>query len=140
MKKDIVDRLFDEDLEKKANDPGQRLKDLPVDDRPYEKCFKFGPEILSDRELLAIILKSGAEGACSLKVAQEVLTMPDGSMSFLALHHKTAESLMKIRGIGKVKAVTLKCVAEISDRISKASFGKNMIFSTASEVDLYFDF
>ena len=129
MKKNVADLYSVDNFEEKKKNSEQRVKDMPVDDRPYEKCFKFGPEILSDRELLAIILKCGAEGACSLKVAQDVLTMPDGSLSFLALHHKTAESLMKIRGIGKIKAVTLKCVAEISDRISKASFGRNVNFS-----------
>lgn len=138
MKKDVADHYFVDNSEEKTRGTGQRVRDMPVDDRPYEKCFKYGPGVLSDRELLAIILKSGAEGACSLKVAQEVLTMPDGSLNFLALHHKTAESLMKIRGIGRVKAVTLKCIAEISERIAKASFGKKVNFSLACEVAGYY--
>ena len=34
------------------------IKDLPVNDRPYEKCFAKGPEYLTDVELLAVILLS----------------------------------------------------------------------------------
>ena len=35
------------------------IKDLPVNDRPYEKCFAKGPEYLTDVELLAVILRTG---------------------------------------------------------------------------------
>ena len=35
------------------------MKERPVSERPYEKCLEYGPESLSDGELLAVILRSG---------------------------------------------------------------------------------
>ena len=40
----------------------QTIKDWPEDDRPREKLTKFGPEALSNAELLAIILRTGSKG------------------------------------------------------------------------------
>ena len=39
--------------------PALRIEDMPVQDRPYEKCLSHGCASLSDRELLAIILRCG---------------------------------------------------------------------------------
>ncbi len=121
-----------------ASQASRCVKDLPLDDRPYEKCFKHGPETLTDRELLAVILKCGSLGDSSLDLSEKVLAMPDGSLSILALKHKSIASLMKIKGIGKVKAVTLKCIAEISNRLSRASFVKGIDFKKPSEIANYY--
>ncbi len=124
--------------EKEEPEKGMTMKEYPPDERPYEKCFKMGANILSDSELIAVILKCGAEGSTSLEVAREILKMPDGTLSLLALHSKSLASLMKVRGIGQVKAVTLKCVAELAARIARESFRNSVFFSNASEVAGYY--
>ncbi|MCR4655414.1 MAG: DNA repair protein RadC [Lachnospiraceae bacterium] len=114
------------------------VKDLPSDERPYEKCFKLGAQSLTDTELIAVILKNGAGGSSSLELARNILSMADGTTSILALKHKSVASLMKIRGIGKVKAVTLKCVSEISERVSRASYARGVDFKHPSEIANYY--
>ena len=38
----------------------QTMKEIPVNDRPYERCIKQGPEALSDEELLSVIIRTGS--------------------------------------------------------------------------------
>ena len=42
------------------------MKEIPVNDRPYERCIKQGPEALSDEELLSVIIRTGSRKANSL--------------------------------------------------------------------------
>ena len=92
------------------------IKNLPEEQRPYEKCFKQGENTLSDSELLAVILRSGTQGKNSLALAQEILHfMEDSAYCRLAgLIHVSLQDLMRIHGIGQVKAVQLKCIGELS--------------------------
>ena len=55
------------------------IKNLPEEQRPYEKCFKQGENTLSDSELLAVILRSGTQGKNSLALAQEILHFMEDS-------------------------------------------------------------
>ena len=57
------------------------IKNLPEDQRPYEKCFYQGEDTLSDSELLAVILRSGTREQNSLSLAQTVLQDYGDSLS-----------------------------------------------------------
>ena len=51
---------------------------LPEEDRPYEKCIRYGVQALTNRELLAVILRTGAKGKHVLDLAGELLNLvPD---------------------------------------------------------------
>lgn len=54
------------------------IKEIPAQERPYEKCLVYGPENLSDSELLAVILRSGTTGISSLELARTILHEGDG--------------------------------------------------------------
>ena len=49
------------------------VKELPDSEKPYEKFLTYGPEYLSDAELLAVIIRSGTSGLKSVEVAQNLL-------------------------------------------------------------------
>ena len=51
------------------------MKELPVTERPYEKCEKNGAGTLSDAELLAIILKTGTRGDKVMDLAVQLLNL-----------------------------------------------------------------
>ena len=96
------------------------IKDIPPQDRPYEKCLEFGAEHLTDAELLAVILRTGRRGSSSLELSYEVLNLPHTKSQGLAgLYHLSAQELMKIPGVRKVKAIQLKCIGELSRRMSR---------------------
>ena len=88
------------------------VKELPESEKPYEKCLRFGAEYLSDAELLAVIIRTGTAGKKSIDVAQEILSRNEKSL--LNLYYLSVKELVSIPGIGKVKAVQLKCLAEIN--------------------------
>ena len=58
------------------------LKELPVSERPYEKCEKYGVSSLSDAELLAVIIKSGSQGERSVEVAFSCANCSVSKISF----------------------------------------------------------
>lgn len=96
----------------------QTMRELPVSERPYEKCECFGPEALSDAELLAVILRTGSRGETSLALAGRILSscQPEG---ILGLLHLSLPELTEIKGIGRVKGLELLCIGELSRRIWK---------------------
>lgn len=92
------------------------IKNIPIMERPYEKMIMYGEKALTNTELLSIIIKNGTKEESSLEIAQKLLNL-DKNLRFLQTI--SIEELMKINGIGKVKAVELKAVGEIAKRISK---------------------
>lgn len=95
-----------------------KIKDLPVGERPYEKLEKLGPQVLSDAELLAIIIKTGSRNETSVALAQRVLSENTGDKGLGFMYDLSIEQLRSIKGIGKVKAVQIKAVMELSKRIA----------------------
>lgn len=111
-------------------------KELPVSERPYEKCLLAGAQALSDAELLAVILKSGSRSMNVVALAQNILRA-DGK-NLLNLYHMSVEELMRFPGIGQVKAIQLKCVAELSRRIARTARSERVCLSDAASVADYY--
>lgn len=96
-----------------------KIKQLPETERPYEKMELYGETVLSNAELLAIIIKTGTKEESSVMIAQKLLSKNQKSKNNLDfLKEISIEELMKIKGIGKVKAIQLKAVAELAKRMS----------------------
>lgn len=90
---------------------------MPDLEKPYEKLEKYGANMLSDAELLAIILKTGNKNESSVILAQKILkNNPYSHYGLRFTHHISINELMKFKGIGKVKAITLLAVGEIIKR------------------------
>lgn len=95
-----------------------KMKELPLSERPYEKLELYGAEKLSNAELLAIIIKTGTKEKTVVTIAQEILKLQtDNNLRFL--QDLTIKDFMQIKGIGKVKAIQLKAVAELTKRIAR---------------------
>jgi DNA repair protein RadC len=94
------------------------MKDLPEFERPYEKLEYFGAEVLSDAELLAIIFRTGSRNMRAVELAQKLLSF-EKEEGLHGLYQYSLEELMNINGIGKVKAIQIKAVLELSKRISR---------------------
>lgn len=117
-----------------------RIKELPEEQRPYEKCIREGERALSDGELLAVILKNGVSGGNSLTLANDILSYTQNT-SFPGLQgllHLSLEQLRKIHGIGKVKAVQLKCIGELSRRIASESMRAQVSFNQPLSIAKYY--
>lgn len=98
-----------------------KMKELPLSERPYEKLEMYGSQTLSNSELLAIIIKSGTKEETSVGVAQKILALKNNTQKddLRFLQELSIEEFMKIKGIGKVKAIQLKAVCELAKRMSR---------------------
>lgn len=96
-----------------------KIKEMPLSERPYEKLEIFGAEILSNAELLAIILKTGTKQHSAISMAQQILKLGEHNQSLRFLQNISINEFMKIDGIGKVKAIQLKAIAELTKRIAR---------------------
>lgn len=116
------------------------MKELPETERPYEKCLSQGAGALSDSELLAVILKTGTRGSSSLHLANEILKYLQNSSypGLVGLHYISLEELTKIHGIGRVKAIQLKCIGELSKRIATASARSTLSFNNPVTIAQYY--
>lgn len=114
------------------------LKELPTKERPYEKCLEKGPEVLSDAELLAVIMRTGTKGVTSVDLARQILSVGGGG-GLMGLIQLKIPELCRIKGVGKAKAVQIKCIAELSRRIAKtASHGEKRCFDNPSVIADYY--
>lgn len=112
------------------------LKNLPESERPYERFRALGAESLSDAELLAIILKTGTKDMTSLELARSLLSSCQGNL--LNLYELTYEDLLEQKGIGPVKAIQLKAVAELSRRIARTNRGYQLQMNNPKTIADYF--
>lgn len=112
------------------------IKELPESERPYDKFVKYGPASLSDAELLAIILKTGTKELTSIDIARSILSGRHNNL--LNLYELSYDELIKYDGIGRIKAIQLKAVAELSSRISRTNSGYNLIMRNPNTVAEYY--
>lgn len=113
-----------------------KIKELPLSERPYEKLEKYGPESLSNAELLAIIIKTGTKEESSISIAQRILNLNKNveTKNLRFLQEIAIEEFMQIKGIGKVKALQLKAIGELTKRISRPIDNKKSIIRTPKDV------
>lgn len=114
------------------------IKDLADCERPYEKAARLGVQSLSDAELLALIMRTGTKDSSVLDLADRVLNAHDTQKGLLGLHLLRPAELEKIPGIGKVKAIQLLAVAEISRRMNLEKLEKKMEFHTPDTIAAYY--
>ena len=112
------------------------IKQIPKEDRPYERLINLGVEALSNEELLAIIIKSGTKEASSKDISKKLLSDIGGIRK---LNEITFEELKKYSGIGNVKACILSSVIELSKRInSEVETLKNIKLTSSDLVYKYY--
>lgn len=90
------------------------IKFLAEDDRPREKFLQKGKNALSDSELLAIIMGSGNREESVLELARKILTSVNNNWHQLSL--LSVKDLMKFKGIGEAKAISIITALEIGRR------------------------
>lgn len=92
---------------------GIRIRDTPADQRPRERLWASGVGVLTDRELLALILRTGRHGRSALELADELLA-EFGGVAELAI--AKPEELARWPGVGEAKAASLAAAFQLSRR------------------------
>ncbi|MBR5227350.1 MAG: DNA repair protein RadC [Clostridia bacterium] len=111
------------------------IKEIPNLDRPYEKFLKYGAHSLSDSELLAILIKNGSREMNCLELSKTLLSQHKSGLSgFNYLERASLSELMEHSGIGRVKAIQIKAIIELSKRIAN---NRQVITKVTTPKDIY---
>ena len=105
-----------------------KIKDLPKIDRPREKLEKYGPEKLSDSELLAILLRTGSKGLNVVELSRKIL----GKFSGNGLTKASFKDLKNTFGLGAAKACEIVACFELGRRLLQNK--KSQIYLTPKDV------
>lgn len=111
------------------------IKHWAKDDRPREKLLLNGAENLSNSELLAILIHNGSREKSAVDLAKEVLKLGKDNLSELG--RLSIKDLMKIKGIGEAKAITIAAALELGRRRQTANPLQKTIISTSRDIADY---
>ncbi len=93
-----------------------KIHELPESERPREKLAAHGAAALSDSELIAILLRTGIQGANAVDIGRQLI-LQFGSLA--ALSRASLPELAKIKGVGPTKAVQLAAAFGLASRLAR---------------------
>jgi DNA repair protein RadC len=111
------------------------IKTWAKDDRPREKLLSKNPTALSDSELLAILINNGTKNKSAVDLAREVLHL--GKNNLNQLGKLSVKELMRIKGIGEAKAVTIAAAMELGRRRQAISSLEKPVVKDSHEIAGY---
>lgn len=115
-----------------------KIKDLPETERPYEKLEMYGEKMLSNSELLAIIIKNGTKEYTAIDISNKILNKINNNLR--ELQDISLDDFKDIQGIGRVKAIQLKAICELAKRMSRPiNDAKIQIKNTKDVADIFID-
>ena len=111
------------------------IKQWAKDDRPREKLLLNGAESLSHSELLAILIRDGSKTKTAVDLAKEILRL--GKDNLNELGKLSVKELMKIKGIGEAKAITIAAALELGRRRQSAVSLEKPVVLSSSDIAVY---
>ena len=109
---------------------------MPADERPQEKLIKFGPDYLSNAELLALIIRTGnSKGDSAIDTATKVLRSlrsANDSNGLNSLKNASLSDLMEVDGIGEAKAAMILAAVQLGIRLAVSSNGSKIRVTSPS--------
>ncbi len=111
------------------------IKNWAEDDRPREKMERHGAEVLSNAELLAIIINNGNKEKSAVELAKDILKL--GSDNLDELGKLSIKDFQKIKGIGIAKAIAITAALELGRRRSGGNVLQRTKVSSSKEIANY---
>jgi len=112
------------------------VRDLPEDERPRERLLEKGAAVLSNAELLAILLRTGTREDSVIHLAEKVLAMYK-ERGILSIMHMSPGELSGIKGIGEAKASTIIAAVELGRRLSEKVSEKRYVIHGPEDAAAY---
>lgn len=113
-------------------------RNLTDPNRPYERCLMYGAGVLSDAELLAVILRTGSKDQDATELAGKILRLSRDGRGLASLCRLSVEELRQLPGVGDVKAIQVQCVGELSKRIAMTSVRPSKVFQDPAAIAEYY--
>ncbi len=114
-----------------------RIMDLDQTDRPRERLAKYGPQALSNAELMAILLRTGLEGENVIQVSQRLLAEFHG---LRGLQQATFDQICEKRGVGPAKAAQIMAAIELGRRIRLETVDENASIHSPADAAALVDY
>lgn len=112
------------------------IKSWALEDRPREKMMQKGISALSDTELIAVLLGNGHKNQSAIDLARALLMEANQNLHNLA--QKDLNDLMKMRGIGPAKAISILAAIELGRRRTQQQLDEVLTISSSNDVASYF--
>jgi DNA repair protein RadC len=107
---------------------------LPPEERPRERLLRHGPGVLTDAELLAVLLRTGTPGCNALELGRRLLTEFGG---LRGLFSTSQGELRRIPGLGDVKAGQLQAILELARREIAETLSRDDVLGNPDAVKRY---
>lgn len=111
------------------------IKQWAKDDRPREKLLSKGAENLSNSELLAILIHNGTRDKTAVDLAKDILRL--GKDNLNELGKLSVKELMKIKGIGEAKAITIAAALELGRRRHGSPSLERVVVNASNDIAQY---
>ncbi|HLX91519.1 MAG TPA: DNA repair protein RadC [Puia sp.] len=111
------------------------IKHWAKDDRPREKLLSKNPMTLSDSELVAILIRTGTRKKSAVDLGKEVMNLGKNKLALVA--KLSVRELMKVKGIGESKAVTIAAALELGRRRQAGQISDKTIVRNSGEIASY---
>jgi len=111
------------------------IKQWAKDDRPREKLLFNGAATLSDSELLAILIHNGSKEKSAVELAKDILKLSKDNLSELG--KLSVKDLMKVKGIGEAKAISIAAALELGRRRQTSGTLRKKIIATSKDIAEY---
>jgi DNA repair protein RadC len=118
-----------------VNKPSTSIKNWSADDRPREKLLGKGAAVLSNSELIAILINKGSRDKSAVDLAKEILRL--GSDNLNELGKLTLKDLQCVKGIGEAKAITIAAALELGRRRQVAATLDKPIVQSSKDIAQY---
>lgn len=123
--------MSDNNNDTNSRPPDVMVREMPSEMRPRERLEQFGASALSKEELVAILLRMGAQGESVVSVSKRLLTR-FGNLRALA--SASLEEIAGVRGIGRVKAITIKAAMELGMRLAAEEVNREEPIRSSEDV------
>lgn len=111
------------------------IKDWSVEDKPREKLLLNGTQTMSNAELIAILIGSGNKELTAVDLAREILL--DNNSNLNTLGKLSINELLKYKGIGKAKAVSIVAALELGKRRARSEIVEKKTINSPQNVYNY---
>lgn len=108
------------------------IKSWAEEDRPREKLLLKGKAVLSDAELIGILIASGTKDKSAVALGRDILNTVSNNLNALA--KLTVKDLMKFKGIGEAKAIAIVSALELGRRKKEMEPEKKIYISSSEDV------
>ncbi|MBI2045337.1 DNA repair protein RadC [Candidatus Pacearchaeota archaeon] len=112
-----------------------KIKDLPDSSKPRERFLKHGPEVLSDAELFAIILRTGMVGENVIEMSNRLIS----KFGLVNLFDCSLKELREIKGIGQNKAMQILAITELGKRYNNSKKPVKKITCAKDVFDYFYE-